>query len=231
MPRSTNDTSALRNDLERYAEIAGVNFNCKMVDQVLTVFGDVYADPKSWVGVRTTTEPTGKRDVNFRYLNRSTEHDVVERLRENGMVNFRGHPVEDLHSDIIARYSVHWGADFTVSHGCQKIWALLPESVPVEDILGLPHLPEAARKHHSHFTRYWMDKVSLIALDFWNQSVNLYSGLLRPNQLTKYDVKELIESLSFAVPSDEELLRDTEALAAYYTFSWDYPGVCRLCFL
>ncbi|WP_031465039.1 aromatic prenyltransferase [Sciscionella sediminilitoris] len=222
------DVPKLRAALEHYAKACGVDFNETAVDRMLTTFGAAYSD--SWLSIGTTVQPTRGRDVEFRYLTQSTEHNPARTLREEGILTSSGHPIEGLLSDIATGFTGRWGVDATVTNGFAGVRMLLLDSIPLEEVLELPNMPDTAVGYHSHFTRYSMDRIYGFLLDFRERSTTLCFGPFRPHRFTKKDILELTTELSFRVPSEHELLRNTEAFAVCYTFHWDQPGVLRLRF-
>ncbi|MFE0188982.1 aromatic prenyltransferase [Streptomyces sp. NPDC058989] len=221
------DLAKLRADLHDCAQAVEVPFNAPAVDRLLSTLADLCTD--AWLGMRTTTRPAGRRDLNLRVCYRRPVHPVPL-LREAGLLTFDGHPMERLLDELVDAFPLWWGIDASVSGSVDKFWLVFDNGVPLADVLALPHLPPAVRASQDHFERAGMDRVGLIALDFGHRTVNVYSPVFPPGTLTYATVTSLISGLGFPLPAEEELQRNTDAFDVYQTFSWDEPGVLRLCF-
>jgi aromatic prenyltransferase len=214
-------------DLRRYSEIAGVACDSVGVDRVLDTLADLSVNAS--VGVRTTTKPVSVRDVNFRLLYPDPVHPVA-RLCRAGLLTFDGHPMENLLDEVVDRFPLRWGVDASVRGVVDKIWVMFDGGVALEEILALPHLPHSVREARAHFDKSGLDCVGLLAFDFTSHTVNVYRKPFTSGTLTPGSVAEIISDLGFPLPSHQELEHDGRAFSIYYTFSWDTPGVQRVCF-
>lgn len=221
------DLTKLRADLHNCAQAVDVPFNAPAVGRLLSTLGDLCAG--AWLGMRTTSRPAGGRDLNLRVCYRQPVHPVP-RLREAGLLTFDGHPMERLLDELVDRFPLWWGIDASVSGSVDKIWLLFDKGIPLVDVLALPHLPPTVRAAQDHFDRIAMDRIGLIGLDFGHRTINVYSPVFPPGTLTYETVTNMISGLGFLLPTEEELERNTHAFDVYQTFSWDEPGVRRLCF-
>lgn len=221
------DLGKLRADLRDCAQAVEVPFNAPAVDRLLHTIGDLCTD--AWLGMRTTGRPAGSRDLNLRVCYRHPVHPVP-RLREAGLLTFDGHPMERLLDEFVDTFPLWWGIDASVSGAVDKLWLIFDHGIPLADVLALPHLPPAIRAAQDHFDRARMDRVGLIGLDFGKRTVNVYSPVFEPGTLTRKTVTDIISGLGFSLPAKVELERNTQAFDVYQTFSWDEPGVRRLCF-
>ncbi len=217
----------LRQDLREFARLSEVRYVPAAVDPVLDALADLWTS--SWIGVRTTTHPVGQREVSARLMNSSPSADPVGTLRDAGLLTFTGHPMERLLAEIPAAVPVRWGVDLAVATGVQKIWLVFPELLTVQRMLEFPDVPAAARVHAEHLSRYGGD-IGMLALDFVSQTMNWYSRVLAPGELTPADITTILRELGFAPAGDEELALFARTFNAYRTFSWDSPDMRRICF-
>lgn len=227
MGQSASTLDQFRTDLQTYARLAGVPYNPAVTDPVLELLSDDWTS--SIVGVRTTTHPQSERDVNTRVIHPGDPSALLAKLREAGLLPRTGHPCEQLVDDICATETVRAGVDLALGSGIQKIWLVFPMVADVDHILGFPGIPESARAHATHLTRYG-GQIGILAADFRAHTLNLYSQVLDPGTLTPADIGTILDDLDFAPAPAEELDLLTGTLNVYRTFSWTAPGMQRICF-
>jgi hypothetical protein len=170
-----------------------------------------------------------ERDVNARVMHPGEPAELVDRLRDSGLLTFTGHPMEQLLSDVIAAVPARAGVDLALSSGIQKIWLIFPELVEVDRLLAFPGMPEAARAHVDHLTR-WGGRIGIMAVDFAARTINLYSQVLTPGLLSPDDIAAILAELDFAPAPAEELTMLGRTFNLYRTFAWDSPRMRRICF-
>ncbi|WP_330254271.1 aromatic prenyltransferase [Nocardia sp. NBC_00565] len=217
----------LRTDLQQYAHLAEVRYDPVVVDPVLDTLADLWAN--SVVGVRTTTHPVHEREVNARVMHPGDPTDLIERLRAAGLLTYTGHPMEQLLAEISAAVPVRSGVDLALAGGVQKIWLVFPELIGVERILGFSGMPESARAHAAHLSRYG-GRIGILAVDFDARTMNLYSNVFEPGHLAPADIAEILAELDFTAATDDELALLGRTFNLYRTFSWSEPGMRRICF-
>jgi aromatic prenyltransferase len=69
-----------------------------------------------------------------------------------------------------------------------------------------------------------------MAIDFVSRTMNWYSHVLAPGELTPSDIVTILRELNFAPAGKEELALFARTFNAYRTFSWDSPDIQRICF-
>lgn len=222
------DLGKLKSDLRVYADIAGTRFDGPGIDRVIASLPEEWEDVSAMV--RTTTEPPATRDVSVRLGSRIPVSPVA-RLRQAGLLRFEGHPLESLLGELVDRFPMWWGVDASVGRGTpDKVWAILEEPIPLDDMFDLPSLPASVLAARDHFDRAGIDQIGLFGLNFTKRSLNVYSPILAPGTMTAGRAVDIITGVGFAQPSDEEIERNAGAFNVYQTFSWDALGVQRLCF-
>ncbi|WP_162958676.1 aromatic prenyltransferase [Nocardia yunnanensis] len=217
----------MRRDFQEFARLAEAPYRAAVVDPVLETLEDLWTT--SVVGVRTTTHPVPRRRLNVRLVNAGVEADPVSRLRAAGLLEFVGHPMERLLTEIPAAVPVFFGVDVDVAHGVEKIWMMFPELIAVDRVLAFPGMPEAARAHAAHLHRYG-GEIAIMALDFGNRTLNLYSQVLAPGVVTPADITTILSDLAFVAATPEELALLDRTFNLYRTFSWNSPRMQRICF-
>ncbi|WP_169814287.1 aromatic prenyltransferase [Nocardia mexicana] len=217
----------IRQDLQEFARLAEVRYDPAVMDPVLAALEDLWTT--SVIGVRTTTHPVAQRGLNVRLMNSGPGTDPVTALREAGLLEFTGHPMEQLLTDIPAAVPASFGVDVGVARGVEKIWLMFPELISVERILGFAGIPEAARAHAAHLSRYG-GQIGILALDFTSRTMNLYSQPFAPGELTAADISTILADLDFVAATDEELALLGQTFDLYRTFSWTSPRMQRICF-
>ncbi|WP_378741818.1 aromatic prenyltransferase [Nocardia brasiliensis] len=217
----------LRDDLRECARLAEVRYDPAVVDPVLTTLADLWTN--SVVGVRTTTHPVSEREVNTRVMHAGEPGELIERLRGAGLLTFGGHPMEQLLSAICAAVPARSGVDLALASGVQKIWLVFPELLSVQRVLEFPGMPDAARAHAAHLSRYG-GQIGILAVDFAARTMNLYSQVFEPGHLTAADIATILDDLDFVPATDEELALLGRTFNLYRTFSWTSPRMQRICF-
>ncbi|WP_157514023.1 aromatic prenyltransferase [Nocardia concava] len=217
----------IRRDLQEFARLAEAPYEAAAVDPVLDALEELWTT--SILGVRTTTHPVPRRRLNVRLMNSGSGADPVTTLREAGLLEFTGHPMEQLLTEIPAAVPVLFGVDVGVAQGVEKVWMMFPEPISVQRVLAFPGIPDAARTHAPHLNRYG-GEIAIMALDFASRTMNLYSQVFAPGLLTATDITTILADLEFAPPTDEELSLLRQTFNLYRTFSWTSPRMQRICF-
>lgn len=217
----------IRQDLREFARLAEAPYEAAAVDPVLDALEELWTT--SILGVRTTTHPVPRRRLNVRLMNSGSGVDPVTTLCKAGLLEFTGHPMEQLLTDVPAAMPVLFGVDVGVAHGVEKIWMMFPELISVERALSFTGIPEAARAHAPHLKRYG-GEIAIMALDFASHTMNLYSQVFAPGHLTPADITTILSDLEFLPATDEELSLLRQTFNLYRTFSWTSPRMQRICF-
>ncbi|WP_107656235.1 aromatic prenyltransferase [Nocardia suismassiliense] len=216
-----------RQDLREYARLAEARYDPSVVDPVLDTLSDLWTG--SVVAVRTTTHPVPERQVNARVMYPGEPTELIQTLRDAGLLTYTGHPMEQLLAEICAAMPVRAGVDVALDGGVEKIWLIFPELVSVERMLAFPGMPESARGHAAHLSRYG-GRIGILGVDFAARTMNLYSQVFEAGQLTAADISTILADLDFVAATDEELALLGRTFNLYRTFSWTSPRMERICF-
>ncbi|MFD9287520.1 aromatic prenyltransferase [Streptomyces sp. NPDC060030] len=226
---SVTNLVQFRADLLKYAEIAEVgHFDDRLVARVVDTYAEQFAT--GTITVRTTTHDVTDRNVNFRYMTPDMPHNPVEIARSSGLLPRGADEVHSLLDEVTEKIPVWWGLDASVGRGVEKVWAFLEEPASFDDIAALRNLPRSVRAHRERFGKAGLDQFLIMAFDFRNNTMNLYSEMLAPARFSRDEVSEMVRDMNSPLPDDEQLQRDTEAFNVYYTFDWQAPTARRLCF-
>lgn len=224
------DLNQLVEDIKAAAGAAAVPYNEEVIWRNIRAYEEYFSTCA--VAMRTTSKPDGKRDLSVRYMLPLVRHNPYEIAVKNGLYTPVGHPIEDVLAECTERFPVSGsGIDFSVNHGFEKIWPYFMPAVHVDDICTMTTMPAAIKAHAAHYQRFDLKWVSLLALDFWNKTTNIY--LMIPDA-SLYSTKRLgamIADLGFKVPSQQELELNTKTVCVYLTFRWDSSLVERQCFV
>lgn len=217
-------------DIQAAAGAAGVSYDETVIWKHLTAYEKFFSS--SPAALRTTTKPQEKRDLSVRYLDVTTPHDPFGTAVEHGLLTREGHPIEQIIPECQARFPVTGaGIDFSVAHGFEKIWPIFNPAVSIDDICNLTSMPPAVRNYRSHFARFDFKWVSLLALDYWNKTINVYFMIKDCSIYPPERIAAMIADVGFQVPGREELELNSKTVCIYHTFSWESPKVERLCFV
>jgi hypothetical protein len=228
--QSRHNLEELYEDIVRTAEAVGVPCNAEAVWKLLSAYEEFFAS--SAVSLRTTTKPTEKRELSVRYIELDKPHDPYAMALEQGLIVPEGHPIEKVIPELQAHYpAMGYGVDIGAEHGFEKIWPFFKVEVPLEEIYTLSSLPPGIKNYAAHFRKFGFKKVGLLAVDFWNKTVNVYFYANNRETFTPERLGEMLKELGFGVPSAEELEHSSHALCVYYTFSWTSDFVERVCFV
>jgi hypothetical protein len=228
--QSKHNLEELHNDIVKAAEVAGVPCDTEAVWKLLTTYEEFFAS--SAVSFRTTTKPSEQRELSVRYLELDKSHDPFAIALEKGFIIPEGHPIEKVIPELQSRYPVRgYGVDIGSENGFEKIWPFFKVEVPLEEIYTLSSLPPSIRNYAAHFRKFGFNKVGLLAVDFWNKTINVYFYANNQKPFVPEQIAEILKELGFGVPSAEELEHSSHALSIYYTFSWTSDFVERVCFV
>jgi aromatic prenyltransferase len=220
----------LYSDVIKAAEAAGVTCNTEAIWKLLTTYEEFFSG--SAVSLRTTTKPSDQRELSVRYIELEKPHDPYATALEKGFIVPQGHPIERVIPELQAHFPVMgYGVDVGAEHGFEKIWPFFQAEVPLEEIYALPSLPPSIKNYAAHFRKFGFQKVGLLAVDFWNKTVNLYFYTNNRETFVPERLGEMLKELGFGVPPVEELEHSCRALSVYYTFSWESEFVERVCFV
>jgi hypothetical protein len=216
-------------DIESAAALADARFDRDVTCAAIAAYEPYFLD--SAISFRTSTKPVGERELNVRYVELRRADDAYAIACRSGLLKPDGGAVHRAMAAIQDDFPIlGYGVDIGVAFGLEKIWPFFPHRPrPVDAVCDLAYLPEAARRFLPYFKRHRLDSVSLFALDFRNQSANLYF-MQQPGSYSAAEIAAMFRELGLAVPDDSIIELCCRSIPVYCTFSWDSPSVLRLCF-
>ncbi len=228
--RPTINFQKFYDEVEQVAALAETPCNRSVFQPVIEVYKEQFNGGVA--SFRTTTQATGKRELDVRYIDVMQPHDPYQMALDHGFLTEGGHPVESLMREIQERCPVlGYGVDISASRGFTKIWTLFRETVPVADMMALPSLPPAARKYVDLYAKYNLKRYSLVAIDFLSRQFNMYFMSRNPENNPSALPGNLIKELGFHVPSAEEQTLFSKWGDLHFTFNWTSPTATRLSFV
>lgn len=232
-PINKRDLSLMIDDIEKAAKIAEVGCNRELVSKILNVYEEQFSHPQVAVSFRTTTKSAEKRSLDVRYVDVWTSHDPYAMAIENSLITKAGHPVDNLFYDVKSNFPIMgYGVDFGVLSGFAKIWMRIPTHLPIplEKFQLIPSFPVSLKNYVSLLSKYSMDKIIMVGIDYIHKSTNIYFVKRYYGDLSHEIVTNLISELGFPVPSKELIDECAQAIFFYCTFTWDSPKIERLSF-
>jgi hypothetical protein len=212
------------------ARHVGAEYDEPVLMRALDVFREPFEAGCS--AYRTTTREN--RRINTRYFNLTVPHNPFVMAVENGLLEANGHPGMEIIpytvDNLMTGETAGWGVDIGSSYGLEKIWTFLGNSVPLQEILRIPGLPDGIEANLDYFEKHHLDPVHVVGVDFRAKSVNVYYVAWEIGGLTPERVAHLLSDLGFDVPDEEMLSHCAQAIPVYYTFNWESPDIQRVCF-
>ena len=219
----------LYTDIVRTAGLVGVTCNKAAAWPVLEAYEEFFTG--SAVAFRATSKPQPASDLSVRYLDMEKPHDPYAIAVDHGLYTPQGHPVEAVLPELREHFPMlGYGIDMGVKHGFEKIWPFFVTAISMEQAYTLPSFPASVKAHAEYFARYDLKWFSLMALDYWKKTLNIYFMVNKPGLFPPDKVEGMIWDLGFRVPSAQELEYNSRVVGVYYTFSWDSPLVERMSF-
>jgi hypothetical protein len=214
-------------DLRRTAAAIEAPFDGARVRRTLEVFDAELR--RCVVQMKATGKPGSGLFYRFFY---KWERDLTALAQEHGLVPPGHSPIIDLQADVLAhcRGATRAGLDLDTASGLAKVWTFTGGPTPVDEVLRLETIPQAARQQRRFFERHGLRHVFFVCSDFEQRSMNLYFGLEEDCRNEAW-LRGLAAETG-GVPEDPSVYRAMVASLAVSagigtTFSWDQPGMGR----
>ncbi|MFC8725771.1 aromatic prenyltransferase [Streptomyces bacillaris] len=201
-------------DLRTTATALGAPYSEAVTNRVLDAYASAFDEGA--VLWRTTDRPGAGLDYRF-YARRPL--DTMTIARRAGFI-----AGDDPLAALVQAWSGLYGGapeqscDFDAALGQTKTWVYLAGTRPLDDVLGVPGVPDALRRLAPLFHGLGLDHVRHVAVDYRHRSVNLYfraRGPVDPEQCRRFT------ALAGAEPPGERLFGEMAAFLSRgaYTFS------------
>ncbi|WP_316519945.1 aromatic prenyltransferase [Kitasatospora brasiliensis] len=200
-------------DIEATTDLLGIDHSPPMTRRVLDTYEESFH--RGAVLWRTNDKPGGA--LNYRFYDRVPVDTVRIGVRA-GLLR-PDSPSVGLISAWSSRYEGSTElCDFDAVHGLVKTWVYLGGIRPLDEILDVPGVPDAIRRHRGRLHELGLTSVRHVAVDYQHDTANLY---FRTREGLGPKVAERLLALSRAGVPDETTLQDMVAFTAPdgHTFS------------
>lgn len=219
--------TGLRDDVDKMAELIGVEVNAERTDRVLEVFSRGF--DTSPVEMRTTNKPGEARGLSYRFVDfEGLYPDPLKTATEAELIKAEGR-VWEFAKESAKGELLGWGVDAGAAVGLEKIWPFLGKSHSLQKVEErMPSLPDSILKARPSLLKHGMSQYSIVAADFANETCNLYFPLQDRKWASADNFRSLADSLGLHV-DDELIPYMAQGLFANFTFSWTSEEVQRFC--
>ncbi len=187
-------------DLEKGANMVGVEFNTTEVQNVLHAFRDYFLG--SPLSFRTTTKDQLSRDLSLRYVELFKGHDPITIASSNNLLQTNGHAMHGLIPGIQSTgHNLGYGNDLNVSKGLSKIWSFFTSPITTEEAVNINSLPPGVKKHKDYFLKHDLNIVSVFGADYLSNTMNIYFMIFDNSQFFKNKIARMLEDLNLFIPS------------------------------
>lgn len=151
----------------------------------------------------------------------------------NGLIEPTDHPVGSVISEFQERFPVGmYGIDIDVNGGFKKAYAAFPSDDlrELSELVDLPSMPKAVADNAELFSRFGLDLVQGVSVDYKRNEINLYCDRISTEPLDPEYVQSLLRAMGLREASPQALEFAKRSFAIYPTLSWDSSKIERICF-
>ena len=222
---SKRSTKQFLIDVQNAAIAAGVTPENKSIAEGFAPFADFFCN--SSVEFRTTSKSVQKRECSFRFVHFSSDSEIWSMASK--WFHLDGLPFEFMDS-IHKNFSLAAeGIDADARTGFHKVWAFLLEPCSLEHLLILESLPTGITKVIPTLKNYQLETISIIGVDYYNNTCNIYQ-VLPSGWINKKRIQSLLEILGFSEIENEWFIDIESYDSINLTFSWNSDIVERVAF-
>ncbi|MFF4276000.1 aromatic prenyltransferase [Streptomyces sp. NPDC001536] len=227
---NTTELADLYSAIEETAGLLDVPCSRERIHPILAAFEDSIA--QAIIAFRVSTWARNDGDLDCRIASIPKSVDPLAVAVERGLIEKPTHPsgslLGELHRDFPVESS---GIDFGVVAGFTKTWSFFPTDAlqSLSDLIHLESMPPSVAAHLDYFQRYGLaDRVSLIGIDYPQQTLNLYFGAAPAQTFTADGIRSILRDAGLPEPTERLLSLCTQAFGIYATLSWNSPRVERI---
>ncbi|MEU3254578.1 aromatic prenyltransferase [Streptomyces sp. NPDC006997] len=156
--------------------------------------------------------------------------DPYAHALERGLLPRTDHPVGSLLSDLDGRGFVEeYLIDVGVVGGLNKVYVHFPHAVQgVAALSSVPSMPPALAANADFFARHDLDGVAMIAIDYRNETTNLYFPT--PGGMEPETVASMLRETGLPEPEEELLESVRKTFRVYFTLGWNSSRIDRVSF-
>jgi len=226
----TNDMADVYAAIEKTSQLLGVPCSRDRVWPILAAYEDVL--PQAVIAFRVATDARHVGELDCR-MTVPKDVDPYARALASGLTAETDHPVGKLLSEIPGHCPVDcYGIDFGIVSGFQKVWAFFPSDdlQELSRLAGIPSMPRSLPEGVSFFSKHGLEKVSLIGIDYEDQTANVYFGALPADCREPEAILSMHREIGLPEPSEQMLKLGREAFGIYFTLRWESPKIERISF-
>lgn len=227
---NTTDPTDLYSAIEETARLLDVACRPERIQPILAAFED--SIPEAIIAFRVSTWARSAGDLDCRVASIPQGVDPLAVAVQHGLIDKPPHPVGSLIGELQRDFPVESsGIDFGVVAGFTKTWSFFPPDAlqPLAELARLESMPPSVTAHLDYFRRHGLaDRVSLVGIDYPQQTLNLYFGAAPAETFTADGIRSILRDAGLPEPTERLLSLCTRAFGIYATLSWNSPRVERI---
>ncbi|MFI9583722.1 aromatic prenyltransferase [Streptomyces sp. NPDC052236] len=223
-------TEELYSAIEESARLVGAACSRDKVWPILTAYGNPLTEGRIVFSAQTGEGRAGELEYTFEVS--PGIDDPYAHALSNGFIAGTDHPVGSLISDIQAKIPVNeYLVDCGVTGGFKKIYPHFPQDLQaVAKLAEIPSMPPAVAENLDFFTRYGLNDVALIGIDYRRKTMNVYFQLPPAGNLEPKTILAMLREIGLPEPDERMLEYASKSYRIYTTFSWDSSKTQRISF-
>ncbi|TQM71883.1 aromatic prenyltransferase Orf2 [Actinomadura hallensis] len=228
MSRETEEEK-FYNAVEETSRMMGVPFDRDKVRPLLTGYRGAFAEGNGIVfSVHADERHAG--ELNYAITVPPEIEDPYAHAVSHGFVVETGHPTATLLSDVRAQASVaeHF-CDCGVVGGFRKLYAHFPHDLQeVAKLAEIPSMPRSLADNVGLFTRYGMEKVAMIGVNYRQRHVSVYFQFTPDTRPEPDAVRAMLREVGLPDPDEKLLDFAHRTLRANITLGYESSDVLRV---
>ncbi|WP_181139734.1 aromatic prenyltransferase [Streptomyces sp. Ru71] len=217
--------------VEKAAALAGTSCAGDKVLPVLTGHQDLLDDAVIVFSMTASASRSGGLDLSMTVPSGHT--DPYSFALSKGLIEPTDHPAGSVVSDFQERFPIGmYGIDVDVAEGFKKAYVAFPSDDlrELDKLVDLPSMPRSAAENAELFTRYGLDKVTGVSVDYKRRELNLYCDLTDGEPMESELVQSMLREMGLKEATEQGLDFAKRSFAVYPTLSWDSSRIERICF-
>lgn len=214
--------------IEESAGLVGAPFSRDKVWPILAAFPGAFGDGGIVFSVHAGEHHA--EELNYAFTVPPEIGDPYAHALNRGFIAETAHPVNDLLSDIEQRCSVSENfVDCGVVGGFRKLYAHFPRDLKkVSELADIPSMPPAVGENVSLFTRYGLDRVAMIGINYKEEALSLYFQFDAETRPAQETFRAMLYEFGLAEPDERLLAFAHNTLRANVTLSWVTSKIIRV---
>jgi hypothetical protein len=217
--------------VEKAAALAGTAVAADKVRPVLTGHQDLLDEAVIVFSMTAKGSRDGGLDLSMTV---PADHvDPYSFALSNGLIEPTDHPMGSIVSDFQERFPIGmYGIDVDVAAGFKKAYVAFPSDDvrDLDKLVDLPSMPRSAAENAELFTRYGLDRVTGVSVDYKRRELNLYCDRVSSDPLDEDVVQAMLREMGLRELSEQGLEFAKRTFAIYPTINWETSKIERICF-